>query len=178
MRYEAMRATLEGRIEEVNIKSLHFSAETKRDEQILKNLLEYYKTLSAEADPDERWIKLDEFIQPDCYQIMMVIDGHLTEAEISRASGCLGYALKEVLAGEDLSEPEVRESINCMRFIFYYDSTKSRRDDPDLMQAFEKAERYIEEGTPVRKTNRAGYGTRGTRLVEGIGPRKVEFYLM
>lgn len=46
------------------------------------------------------------------------------------------------------------------------DSTKSRRDDigdvlPELWQ-------MLRDGTPVRKTDRAGVGTRGTRKSEGL----------
>jgi len=82
-----------------------------------------------------------------------------------------------MLAGEDLSEPEVREMNHGMKLSYYYDSTKSRRDDPDYFEAFEKALLYINEGTPVRTTNRAGIGTKGTRLVEGIGQRKVNIFL-
>jgi hypothetical protein len=149
-------------------------------------VLEYYNSLSsragAEPAADKDWMSINDFISaehgPSCfYEIMMVIDSPLTDEEISRASGCLGYALREVLAGEDLSEPEVTAFPRSVQLAYHYDSTKSRRDDPDYLSAFEKAARYIEEGTPVRRTNRAGAGTKGTRLVEGIGTRKITFYL-
>lgn len=58
-----------------------------------------------------------------------------------------------------------------------YDFTKSLRDDPDHFAAFDKALGYIKDGTPIRKTNRAGYGMKGTRLVEKIGSHQVEFRL-
>jgi hypothetical protein len=97
----------------------------------------------------------------------------------------LGYALREQLAGEPLSDYrfEVKDKrITVLEY--YYDATKSQRDDPDFIEAFRKAEQYILEGTPIRKTDRAGRGTKGTRLVEGVGktfPKdvnvEIEFYV-
>jgi len=184
-----MKASVSGRLSGVaysGITSLQLSAETKRDEITLKNVLEYYVKMSAEVESDtsadKEWTSLHAFISAengccDFYEIMLAFDKPLTESEISRASGCLGYALREMLAGEDLSEPDAYGADQGMRLSYYYDSTKSRRDDPDYFAAFEKALLYINEGTPVRTTNRAGIGTKGTRLVEGIGPRKVNIFL-
>ncbi len=51
--------------------------------------------------------------------------------------------------------------------VFSVDTTKSRRDD--VAWAFEDdCIPMLVEGTPVRKTDRAGAGTKGTRAVEGI----------
>lgn len=110
---------------------------------------------------------------PDFYEIRAVCDTALTEEEVSRLSGCLGYALAEVLCGEGLSDPTIsRPTDGASTFTvleFGFDVTKSRRDDPDAAEAFARAARYIAEGSPVRRTDRRGHNTRGTRLVEGIG---------
>jgi hypothetical protein len=163
------------------VSSLSFSAEIKQDELMLKEVLDYYGRLSdrtgSEAIPEPDWRNVKESAGEDFSEIMLVIEPPLTQDEISRASGCLGYALREVLAGEDLSDPQVGASHSRVKLTFYYDSTKSRRDDPDHFAAFEKAARYISEGTPVRTTNRAGAGTKGTRLVEGIGPRQIDIFV-
>jgi hypothetical protein len=52
-------------------------------------------------------------------------------------------------------------------WMYWCDLTKSRRDDP----AYELGElpRILQEGSPVRSTNRAGPGTAGTRAVDGFG---------
>jgi hypothetical protein len=106
----------------------------------------------------------------DFYEVRVTFDRELTGDEINRASGALGYALRATLAGESLSDPTVALCEDHRTVLEYgYDSTKSQRDDPDFDAAFLLAHRYIEEGTPVRKTDRAGQGTQGTRLVEGIG---------
>lgn len=115
----------------------------------------------------------------DFYYLKVIADRILTPDEYNRLSGCLGYALREVLAGESLSDPDVEFESKSEYYwedtkgntilLYYYDSTKSQRDDPDYLEAFNKAETYIKNGTPIRKTNRAGANTQGTRLVEGIG---------
>jgi hypothetical protein len=94
----------------------------------------------------------------------------LSTDEISRASGCIGYALRQTLCGEDLSEPEISIRQGQTVLSYFYDSTKSRRDSPDFEAAFELAASFVVFGTPVRKSNRAGPKTAGTSLVDGIGP--------
>jgi hypothetical protein len=118
----------------------------------------------------------DGWLGQDWYELRAVFDRRLSPDEIARASGCIGYALRALLAGEDLSEPQVA----CIRsgqtvLDYAYDSTKSRRDDPPFAEAFDCARQLVQEGSPIRQTNRTGAGTRGTRLVEGIGPVGVTF---
>jgi len=57
------------------------------------------------------------------------------------------------------------------------DTTKSARDDLGVaLQAFEDMlPTMIDEGSSVRKTDRAGAGTKGTRLVEGMREPDLEF---
>lgn len=110
----------------------------------------------------------------DFYEIRVTTDRGLIYDEIRCLSGCLGYALREVLAGESLSEPTVtfergpKDRARATVLEYGYDSTKSRRDDPNYTLAFETARAYIADGTPVRRTDRVGAGTQGTRLVEGL----------
>jgi hypothetical protein len=114
----------------------------------------------------------------DWYEIRAEFDRVLTTEEAMQASGAIGYALRENMAGEDLSFPTIELFSAGKTVLSYgYDSTKSRRDDYYACEAFEAAATYIVEGSPVRKTNRAGRGTAGTRLVEGIGPVGVTFYV-
>lgn len=96
--------------------------------------------------------------------------------DLLNVSGCLGYALREHLRGEDLGDPVIVQSYSSplhheVVVRYDYNSSTSERTDPasHIVDAFETAKRYIFEGTPVRKTDKAGYGTRGTRLVEGLG---------
>lgn len=125
------------------------------------------------------WVSVDD---PNAFlghfeEIRVILHRHLNSDEIGRVAGCIGYALRQELAGEEMTEPYVIQSVRAGQTIllFGYDSTKSRRDDPDFDRAFELAGRYIVEGSPLRKTDRAGAGTKGTRLVSGIGKCRVEF---
>lgn len=108
--------------------------------------------------------------------IRATFDRELSASEILEAAGCIGYALRIYMAGEELSLPTVEEARDRKTVLrFSYDSTKAQRSAPDVAEGLAEAARYIVEGTPVRKTNRAGVGTIGTRLSAGIGPVGVEF---
>ena len=64
----------------------------------------------------------------------------------------------------------------------YVDLTKSRSDDygisMDVYQSENSIQDLLTEGSPVRKTNRAGAGTKGTRAVEGIGDMDFQVILI
>ena len=120
----------------------------------------------------------------DFSEIRVLADRRLNEEETRRLSGCLGYALRQILAGEDLSEPSVfllsdspadKRQVTVLEYA--YDGTKSRRDDPDFALAFALAQEYVFVGTPVRGSNRAGVGTKGTQLVKGIAPCHLSFFV-
>src|SRR5262249_55087027 len=53
---------------------------------------------------------------------------------------------------------------------FDTDLTKSPSDDPNSRITEERLP-FLEEGAPIRKTDKAGPGTKGTRAVEGIKGR-------
>lgn len=115
-------------------------------------------------------------------RVMLETGRMLTNDEMARIGGCVGYALKATLAGEELSEPTccLRACIplKCWLTVldFAYDSRTSIRTSPDIAQALLTAARRIQEGTPVRKTDRVGPA--GTRLIAGIGRCRIEFELI
>jgi len=135
------------------------------------------------APQEPAWTPIDApgALADDFYGVRVVCDRRLDADEVSRVSGCLGYALRCTLAGEDLSDPTVFYLSNAATTFtvldFGYDATKSRRSDPDFQGAFDLAREMIVAGTPIRATNRAGWGTKGTRLVDGIGPVRLLFYV-
>jgi hypothetical protein len=171
--------------------------------EIVRQHFGFQKAANGQAEPETvlKWKSVAEDADAFCgdfYNIRMALHKKtlITEADISSASGCLGYALSP-LAAESLSEPTVAHGLSGMPWGFteskvfnvadggYYtriidyswDSTKSQRDDPDFDSAFANAQKYIVEGSPVRKTNRTGPNTKGTRLASGIGPCLVSFYV-
>lgn len=101
------------------------------------------------------------------YYLRFQADRPLTDAEVTRFAQIVGYAWASKVRGESLLQP-VRDGEAS--FYLFADSTKSRRDDLGLaMQEFENTlSTYVYEGSPIRTTNRAGTGTKGTRLVEPI----------
>ena len=127
---------------------------------------------AAWQDVDAKDVLIDHF-----GEIRVTVEKWLTANEIAQVSGALGYALRSTLCGEDLSEPHIIQSHRAGQtvLLFSNDSTKSRRDDPCFHTAFSVAREFVQYGSPIRTTNRAGIGTRGTRLVSGIGAATVRF---
>ena len=72
-----------------------------------------------------------------------------------------------------LPSGEVTEGVQAddagRMFAFSADMTKSARDD--IGEALPYLTEYIDNGTPIRKTNRAGEGTQGTRKYEAVTGR-------
>lgn len=135
---------------------------------------------AQDTDSGQAWESVRTF-NDHFYEINMVITGTnrtLTNDEIMEASGCLGYALREVIRGDALSQPNaVVNQFGYLHVEYSYDSTKTQSDDPDFQEAFDLAESYVQYGTPVRTTNRSGPNTKGTRLCNGIGTCYVQFYV-
>lgn len=113
----------------------------------------------------------------DWYDMSVEVDRYLTDAEVDMVVGCVGYAFRQVLAGESADLLGDGRSQSGTTIIISYDSTKSQRDDPDFLEAFNLAQQYIQFGTPVRKTNRSGPGTAGTPLLAGIGECRVALFV-
>lgn len=115
-------------------------------------------------------------VSEDFDTITVRVGRTLNDAEVAQVGGCLGYALRVHVAGEDLGEPEsVTHRAGQTVLRYWYDSTKAQRSDPDPQHAFQVAAEYMFEGTPVRRSNKAGPGAMGTRLIEGIGPVALAF---
>lgn len=92
----------------------------------------------------------------------------LTDTDIERMSQAIGYSYSSTVRGESM--PTAHRDSACS-FIVSADTTKSRSDD--LGMALERFEDdfndTVRDGSPERKTDRAGAGTKGTRLVDGLG---------
>ncbi len=93
----------------------------------------------------------------------------LTKAERERLAQIVGYAWRAFMRAENLATYE-RQGHDKIVF-WQADTTKTVRDDvTDGWRDFlATLPRMVREGTPVRKTDRAGANTKGTRLVEGLG---------
>ena len=100
----------------------------------------------------------------------------LTDQEMQRMAQLVGYQYAAEVRGDPFSDP-LRDS--PFSFIIAADTTKTRSDD--LGAALERFEagldHIVQAGSPVRTTNRAGEGTKGTRLVEGFNEAGLTFEL-
>ena len=137
---------------------------------------------AANHTDESVWRRVDDpqALDDSFTAIRVVTAGHLDLVEVACVFCCLGYALRATLAGEEEGMPAVSFVVEQGRvaatvLVLSYDCTKSIRTNPDPKLAFELAHQYVREGTPLRKTSRTG--PIGTRLVEGIGLRRVEFYV-
>lgn len=139
---------------------------------------------------EHAWQSIDdpEVLDPEhpFTAIRALCDRRLDDAQVGQLSGCLGYALQAILAGPELSLPSVvrlespagsgvRAAFTLVEFA--YDARLSGRTAPDYVEALAKAREFIRDGTPLRTTNKAGTGTQGTRLVEGLGAVGVSLYV-
>lgn len=111
------------------------------------------------------------------YAMRFQANRKLSDDDVKRMAGLVGYSYRRTVAGEPLSDP-VRDS--DYSFYVFADTTKTASDD--LGMALERFEGELPgmflEGSDVRKTDRAGAGTKGTRLIDGFNDPglKVELY--
>lgn len=99
----------------------------------------------------------------------------LTDDEILRFAQAVGYAWASQVRGEPLGD-FVRDG-DCA-FVVVADSSTCRRTDltKALLEFEQEMSVLVQQGSPVRKTDRAGTGTKGTRLVEGIPNLRFSLY--
>ena len=114
-------------------------------------------------------------------EIRIIIDTRriMSDDEITRVGRCLGHAMHMTL-GRDKSDGPIEGHHFYMYpcwttvLVYRFDSSKARETDPDYGAAFDAARRIIVRGTPVRRTDKEGVGTKGTRMIQGIGRRHIE----
>lgn len=120
------------------------------------------------SDSDELW--------PDDPEAIAVrANRDLSDADMQRAAQLLGYGYAAHVRGERLGDP-VR--VDARTFAVDIDLTKSASDDVGeaVQRLNEDLPALLVDGSPVRKTNRAGAGTAGTRLVGGLGDIEVGMF--
>lgn len=99
------------------------------------------------------------------YQVRIQLGRELEPGEEHHLAQLVGYAYSRT-GGERLGEP-FRDAPNSV--VLYMDTTKGRAYQ-HLQDRFEDdLEQMVQDGSPIRRTDRAGAGTAGTRAVEGLG---------
>lgn len=97
------------------------------------------------------------------YAIRVQVGKELTEEEAQQVSQLFGYEYAKT--GGERGNYFEQDSPNSI--IVHSDTTKGR-SYRRLDEFVESLPETLKNGTPVRKTDRAGEGTKGTRLVEGM----------
>lgn len=92
----------------------------------------------------------------------------ISDEEMHQSASLIGYAYASQVRGEPMHEPQ-RDS--PYSFIVVADTTHSpRRNVTAALADFEEnLPQMFRDGSPVRTSDRAGAGTKGTRLVDGFG---------
>ncbi len=119
-----------------------------------------------------RFHKIDEskgVFAGDPYALRVQVAKRLTKPEVEKLGQIVGYAWAQHVRGERLTT--VKRHGHSAVVFFSADSTKSVRDDigEAWSDFLENLPRMVREGSPIRTTNRKGPGTKGTRLVDGLG---------
>lgn len=97
------------------------------------------------------------------YAIRVQLGKELSEEEAQKVAQLFGYAYAKT-GGERGNEFE-QDSPNSI--VVYADTTKAGSYEA-VDRFIEELPEFLKEGTPVRKTDKAGPGTKGTRLVNGF----------
>jgi hypothetical protein len=101
-------------------------------------------------------------------EIRVQANRKLSEDEQNNLAALVGYAYKAQVRGEQMSDAEFDSPYSL---IMGADVTKTASDDAGLaLERFEESlTELVAEGSPIRKTDRKGPGTAGTRLIPGFG---------
>lgn len=105
------------------------------------------------------------------YSVRMQFNRKITQEEAERVSQLTGYSWRSSGGREEVGQPVFDSDYAVTMSV---DSTKGKSDSYTFQK---KLEEFINEGTPVRKTDQSGIGTKGTRLVDGIGDDDLQWEL-
>ena len=90
----------------------------------------------------------------------------LSDEEVQKVAQLTGYQHRQTLNGEGLSDPARCGNASVL---VGTDNTKSAGRKSMFSEFEDGLETTLQEGSRLRTTNRSGPGTKGTRLIEGLG---------
>ena len=131
----------------------------ENDEQFAKYLTEHSPELEDYPSP----YTTDRRLISDCYGIAIYTESDIA---VSEMDGWCKYFFEGPFAGEYYG----LKVVDCPPgriFFVNTDFTKSRHDD--IFDGIALIEPFFRDGSPVRKTDRSGPGTKGTKAIEGFG---------
>ena len=123
----------------------------------------FFDTVTAEGTTFHR--VRDGVVPVEPQAIRIQTDRPLADEDVAKISQMTGYALRTAGQGEGASDP-IQDT--PYSFIVHNDTTKGGQcKNLDRFQA--NLHTIMHHGSPVRKTDRAGAGTKGTKLIDGYG---------
>lgn len=105
----------------------------------------------------------DKNVISEPYAIRVQLGKELSEEDAQKVAQLFGYAYAKT--GGERGNHFEQDSPNSI--VVYADTTKAGSYE-SVDRFIEELPEFLEEGTPVRKTDKAGPGTKGTRLVNGF----------
>lgn len=110
-----------------------------------------------------------DFTQP--YSMLIQSERPISDEEMDRMTQLAGYCYRSTVHGESLDDPH---RVSPYAFTIFADTTKGRGYIGDFIDEYPT---MLDEGSPLRTTDRAGAGTKGTRLVEPMDDApQIEMY--
>jgi hypothetical protein len=105
-----------------------------------------------------------ENVFPDApYSMRIQVNRTISDEEIKKMADIIGYNYRQTVNGESVGIPQ-RDSDRS--FVIFTDTTKGSPERLDIFE--EKLPDIMRDGSPIRKTDRSGLGTKGTRLTPGM----------
>jgi len=150
-------------------KALTKKPKTKNIPQFKENGDTTYKGVSVIEDQviydQVKFTRLNQDNMIDTpYSIRVQVGKELTEQESQKVAQLFGYEYAKT--GGERGNHFEQDSPNSI--IVYADTTKGR-SYRRLDEFVKNLPETLKNGTPIRKTDKAGTGTKGTRLVDGFG---------
>lgn len=105
------------------------------------------------------------------YSFLIKTSRPVNDEELGQLCSLLGFRFRSTVGGEGLEWPD---RLSDDTFVIVTDSTKGNMNH--FGEFHDGLNDFIVTGTDIRKTNRAGEGTKGTRAIEGMKDLKVDFY--
>lgn len=129
--------------------------------------------IAYKGEPDETpYYKVSGDVYADeFYSFLIKTSRPVDDEEMGQLCSLIGFRYRMTVGGEGLGWPD---RLTDDTFVIQADSTKgSLNGIGDFVDGLND---FIATGTDIRKTNRAGEGTKNTRAINGIENLTIDFY--
>lgn len=125
----------------------------------------------GEADETAYYKVEGDVYANEFYSFLIKTSRPVDDKELGEVCSLIGFLFRKTVGGEGLEWPD---RLTEDTFVIVTDSTKGSMNN--FGEFHDALNNFIATGTDIRKTNRQGEGTKGTRAIEGIEDLTVDFY--